>query len=74
MATVVVIAYSEEDTAERARATAWQLAEELIIQTDQIAARDPEGRYHVHTSHTGFSAAGGAIWGGFWDCCSARCS
>ena len=68
MATVVVIAYPDEDTAEQARATVWQLEEELIIQADQVAviSRDPEGKYHVHTSHTGFSTAGGAIWGGFW--------
>ena len=68
MATVVVIAYPDEDTAEQARATVWELEEELIIQADQVAviSRDPEGRYHVHTSHSGFSTAGGAIWGGFW--------
>src|SRR5205823_1426908 len=38
------------------------------IQADQVAviSRDPEGRYHVHTSHSGFATAGGAIWGGFW--------
>ena len=35
---------------------------------DQVAviSRDPDGEYHVHTSHSGFSTAGGAIWGGFW--------
>jgi hypothetical protein len=45
MATVVVIAYPDEDTAEQARATVWQLEEELIIQADQVAviSRDPEG-------------------------------
>jgi uncharacterized membrane protein len=60
MATVVVIAYPDEDTAEQARAPVWELEEELIIQADQVAviSRDPEGRYHVHTSHTGFSTAG----------------
>jgi uncharacterized membrane protein len=68
MATVVVIAYPDEDTAEQARATVWQLEEDLTIQADQVAviSRDPGGKYHVHTSHSGFSTAGGAIWGGFW--------
>jgi uncharacterized membrane protein len=68
MATVVAIAYPDQDTAERARATVWRLEEELIIQADQVAviSRDREGRYHVHTSHSGFSTAGGALWGGFW--------
>src|SRR5436305_11964087 len=68
MAILVAIAYPEERTAEQARATVWQLEEELIIQADQVAvvSRDREGNYHVHTSHTGFSTAGGAIWGGFW--------
>ena len=37
MATVVAIAYPDEDTAEQARATVWQLEEELIIQADQLA-------------------------------------
>ncbi len=41
---------------------------DLIIQADQVAAivRDPEGKYHVHTTHGGASAGGGAVWGGFW--------
>jgi len=68
MATLVAIAYPDQDTAEKARATVGRLEEELIIQADEVAVifRDPDGTYHVHTSHSGFSAAGGAIWGGFW--------
>ncbi len=68
MATLVAIAYPDQDTAEEARATVWRLEEELIIQAEEIAviSRDPDGRYHVHTTHSGFSTAGGAIWGGFW--------
>jgi uncharacterized membrane protein len=68
MATVVAIAYPDQDTAMRARETVWQLQEELTIQADQVAviSRDPAGNYHVHTSHSGMSTAGGAIWGGFW--------
>ena len=68
MATVVAIAYPDEDAAEQARATVWQLEEELIIRADQVAVirRDLAGKYHVHTSHTGLATAGGAIWGGFW--------
>ena len=40
----------------------------MIIQAEEVAviSRDPDGKYHVHTSHSGFSTAGGAIWGGFW--------
>jgi uncharacterized membrane protein len=68
MATLVAIGYPDQDTAEQARATVAQLEEELVIQADQVAviSRDPEGKYHVHTSHSGVSTAGGAVWGGFW--------
>ena len=68
MATLVAIAHPDQDTAEEARATVWRLEEELIIQAEEVAviSRDPDGKYHVHTSHSGFSTAGGAIWGGFW--------
>lgn len=68
MATLVAIAYSDQGTAEKARATVWQLEGDLIIEADQLAvvSRDPDGGYHVHTSHSGISTAGGAIWGGFW--------
>jgi uncharacterized membrane protein len=68
MATLVAIAYPDQATAEQARATVWQLEDELIIEADEVAviSRDPDGKYHVHTSHSGFSTAGGAIWGGFW--------
>jgi uncharacterized membrane protein len=68
MATLVVIAYPDQDTAQQARATVWRLEQELIIKAEEVAviSRDPDGKYHVHTSHSGFSTAGGAIWGGFW--------
>jgi uncharacterized membrane protein len=68
MATVVAIAYRDEGTAEQARATISQLVDQLIIEADQVAviSRDTRGDYHVHTSHSGFATAGGAIWGGFW--------
>jgi uncharacterized membrane protein len=68
MATLVVIAYPDQDTAAQARATVWRLEEELIIQAEEVAviSRDPDGKYHIHTSHSGFATAGGAIWGGFW--------
>jgi uncharacterized membrane protein len=48
--------------------TVWGLEEELTIQADQVASisRDPEGRYHVHTTHGGIATVGGALWGGFW--------
>src|SRR5579862_2765439 len=68
MAMLVAIAYPDEGTGEQARETVHQLEADLIIQADQVAAieRDPEGKYHVHTSHGGASAGGGAVWGGFW--------
>jgi uncharacterized membrane protein len=68
MATLVAIGYPDQGTAEQARQTVGQLEADLIIQADQVAAisRDLEGKYHVHTTHGGASAGGGAIWGGFW--------
>jgi uncharacterized membrane protein len=68
MPTLVAIGYPDQRTAEQAWDTVRQLDEELIIQADQVAlvSRDPNGTYHVHTSHDGISTAGGAIWGGFW--------
>jgi uncharacterized membrane protein len=68
MATLVAIGYPDQGTAEQARQTTQELEAELIIQADQVAAisRDLEGKYHVHTTHGGASAGGGAVWGGFW--------
>jgi uncharacterized membrane protein len=68
MATLVAIGYPDEATAEEARQTVQQLEAELIIEADQVAAIscDPEGKYHVHTTHGGASAGAGALWGGFW--------
>ena len=68
MATLVAVGYPDQGTAEQARETVQQLEGELIIQADQVASisRDMEGKYHVHTTHGGASAGGGAVWGGFW--------
>lgn len=68
MATLIAIGYPDQGTAEQARHTVSTLEEELVIQADQVAAisRDLEGKYHVHTTHGGASAEGGALWGGFW--------
>ncbi|HEY2572314.1 MAG TPA: DUF1269 domain-containing protein [Solirubrobacteraceae bacterium] len=68
MATLVAIGYPDEATAVQAQQTVERLQSELIIQADQVAAidRDQEGKYHVHTTHGGASAGGGAVWGGFW--------
>lgn len=68
MATLVAIAYPDQGTAEQARGTVAELEADLIIQADQVASisRDPEGKYHVHTSHGGASTGAGAWWGGFW--------
>jgi uncharacterized membrane protein len=68
MATLVAIGYPDQGTAEQARETVGGLEADLVIQADQVAAisRDLEGKYHVHTTHGGASAGGGAMWGGFW--------
>ena len=68
MATLVAIGYPDQGTGEQARQTVMQLESDLIIQADQVAsiARDLDGKYHVHTTHGGASAGGGAIWGSFW--------
>ena len=68
MATLVAIGYPDQGTAEQARETVAKLESDLIIQADQVASisRDPQGKYHVHTSHGGVSAGVGAWWGGFW--------
>ncbi len=68
MATLVAIGYPEQATALEAQQTVVRLESELVIQADQVAAieRDPEGKYHVHTTHGGATAGAGAAWGGFW--------
>ena len=68
MATLVAIGYPDQGTADQARQTVQQLESDLVIQADQVASisRDMEGKYHVHTTHGGASAGGGAIWGSFW--------
>ena len=68
MATLVAIGYPDQGTAEQARQTVQGLEADLIIQADQVASisRDLEGKYHVHTTHGGASAGGGAVWGSFW--------
>jgi uncharacterized membrane protein len=46
MATLVAIGYPHQGTAEEARATVWQLEEELVIQADEVAviSRDLIGK------------------------------
>jgi uncharacterized membrane protein len=68
VATLVAIGYPDQGTGEQARQTVQRLEADLIIQADQVASisRDLEGKYHVHTTHGGASAGGGAIWGSFW--------
>src|SRR5205807_6967610 len=68
MATLVAIGYPDQGTAEQERQTVQGLAADLVVQADQVASisRDLEGKYHVHTTHGGASAGGGAIWGSFW--------
>jgi uncharacterized membrane protein len=66
MAELIAIGYPDEATAELAAKEAHQLAKDLIIQPDAIAAiqRDTDGRYHVHTSQHAVGV--GATWGMFW--------
>jgi len=66
MADLIAIGYPDETTAELAAARAQQLAADLIIEPDAIAAivRDAEGKYHVHTTH--HPVGRGATWGRFW--------
>jgi uncharacterized membrane protein len=68
MAMLVAIGYPDQATAEEARQAVHGLEADLVIQADQVAAisRDPDGKYHVTTTHGGASAGGGAAWGGFW--------
>ena len=68
MATLVVIGYADQGVAEDARKSVQELEDELTIEVDHVAsiARDVEGRYHAHISHSGASAGGAADWGRFW--------
>jgi uncharacterized membrane protein len=66
MSDLIVIGYSDEQTADAAAAEAHRLAEDLIIQPDEVAAiiRGKDGEYHVHTTH--HQGVGGTMWGMFW--------
>jgi uncharacterized membrane protein len=66
MADLIAIAYPDETTAVQAMQTAEELAEELIIQPDAIAAiiRNKDGKFKTITNH--HSVGAGATWGGFW--------
>src|SRR5206468_660223 len=66
MADIVAIGYPDETTAALAMHEAEQLAEDLILQPDAIAAivRGKDGKFKVTTNH--HEVAGGATWGMFW--------
>jgi uncharacterized membrane protein len=66
MADLIAIGYEDENTAVEAMRTAEDLAADLIIQPDQIAAivRHKDGKFQVVTNH--HEVGGGAAWGGFW--------
>jgi uncharacterized membrane protein len=66
MSDLIAIGYADETTALKAEKTAQQLANELIIQPDAIAAivRDQDGKFKVTTSH--HPVGGGASYGMFW--------
>jgi uncharacterized membrane protein len=67
MAMLIAIGYPDQGTAEEARQTLQQFANDLDIQADQVAtvSRDDAGHYHTTTTH-GASAHGRAAWAGFW--------
>jgi uncharacterized membrane protein len=67
MAELLAIGYDDEATALQAMAEVQNLREELILETDAVAAiqRHPDGKYQVTTNH-GPSTGGGATWGMFW--------
>jgi uncharacterized membrane protein len=66
MSDLIAIGYDDEATADAAAQEARRLAKDLIIEADAIAVirRDPEGKYHVTTSH--HPVGEGATWGMFW--------
>ena len=66
MSDLIAIGYPDETTALKAEKTAQQLASELIIQPDAIAAivRDKDGKLKVTTNH--HLVGGGASYGMFW--------
>lgn len=66
MAELIAIAYDKEETADAVYAEIQRLQEQLILELDDAAAirRDPDGKYHVTTSHK--PVAAGTIWGLFW--------
>jgi uncharacterized membrane protein len=66
MPDLVAIGYPDESTGIEAMRTAEELAADLIIQPDQIAAivRHKDGKFQVITNH--HEVGGGAAWGGFW--------
>ena len=67
MAELIAIGYPDETTAIEAEAEAQQLAKELIIQPDAIAAivRTKDGKFKVTTNHheVGMGASYGMLWG-----------
>jgi len=66
MPDLIAIAYPDETTALAAEQTAQELADDLIIQPDAIAAivRHKDGRFQVTTNH--HDVGTGATWGMFW--------
>jgi uncharacterized membrane protein len=66
MADLIAIGYPDETTALEAQQEAENLATDLIIQADAIAAivRTKDGKYKVTTNH--HAVAGGTAWGMWW--------
>ena len=66
MSDLIAIGYPDEATAQAAADEAHRLAKDLVIEPDAIAVivRDPEGEFHVHTSH--HTVEDGTTWGMVW--------
>ncbi len=66
MADLIAIGYDDTTTAVQAMETAEELAQDLIIQPDAIAAivRSPDGKFKTITNQHEVGA--GATWGMFW--------
>jgi uncharacterized membrane protein len=67
MSTLAVIAYPEQETAERAASALATMQKEFFLTLEDVAwvTKNKDGKMKLHngTSLTGVGAAGGALWG-----------
>ena len=66
MADLIAIGYDDEETAAKAAQEVYRLAQELLIEPEEVAviSRDKKGKYEVTTNH--HPVAEGATWGILW--------